>query len=201
MVMLGEWIQQLYPLSPASVQMQEKMADLFEGAPLLAVFLFVAVTPAICEELAFRGFIQTSLEQRLKPITAILLTSFFFAVTHGILQQSLNAFFGGIVIGLIAWRTGSLLPCMLYHLTHNGILAFLATATVTEETYQQSSLQQFLLESAGDGKTYTYSSAATWIGLALAVVLAAVLVRMTRASSGKPAGEAGDFEHVEPNAE
>ena len=201
MVMLGEWIQQLYPLSPASVQMQEKMAGLFEGAPLLAVFLFVAVTPAICEELAFRGFIQTSLEQRLKPITAILLTSFFFAVTHGILQQSLNAFFGGIVIGLIAWRTGSLLPCMLYHLTHNGILAFLATATVTKESYQQSALQQFLLESAGDGKTYTYSSAATWIGLALAVVLAAVLVRMTRSSREKPAGEADDFEYVEPKAE
>ena len=93
MVMLGEWIQQLYPLSPASVQMQEKIAGLFEGAPLLAVFLFVAVTPAICEELAFRGFIQTSLEQRLKPITAILLTSFFFAVTHGILINFLRSIY------------------------------------------------------------------------------------------------------------
>ena len=179
MVMLGEWIQQLYPLSPASQQMQEVMAGLFEGAPLLAVILFLAVTPALCEELAFRGFIQTSLEQRLKPYTAILVTSFFFAVTHGMLQQSLSAFFGGIVIGVIAWRTGSILPCMLYHLTHNGILAVAMLLTV--EHLESSSILQFLLESGDEG--ITYSLAATWAGLAIAVVLAAGLWRITRRPS------------------
>ena len=179
MVMLGEWIQQLYPLSPASQQMQEVMAGLFEGAPLLAVILFLAVTPALCEELAFRGFIQTSLEQRLKPYTAILVTSFFFAVTHGMLQQSLSAFFGGIVIGVIAWRTGSILPCMLYHLTHNGILAVATLLTV--EHLESSPIFQFLLESGDEG--ITYSLAATWAGLAIAVVLAAGLWRITRRPS------------------
>ncbi|MEE2990734.1 MAG: ABC transporter permease subunit/CPBP intramembrane protease [Planctomycetota bacterium] len=179
MVMLGEWIQQLYPFSPASQQMQEVMAGLFEGAPLFAVILFLAVTPALCEELAFRGFIQTSLEQRLKPYTAILITSFFFAVTHGMLQQSLSAFFGGIVIGVIAWRTGSILPCMLYHLTHNGILAVAMLLTV--EHLESSPILQFLLESGDEG--ITYSSAATWIGLAIAVVLAAGLWQITRRPS------------------
>jgi sodium transport system permease protein len=179
MVMLGEWIQQLYPFSPASQQMQEVMAGLFEGAPLFAVILFLAVTPALCEELAFRGFIQTSLEQRLKPYTAILVTSFFFAVTHGMLQQSLSAFFGGIVIGVIAWRTGSILPCMLYHLTHNGILAVATLLTV--EYLESSPLLQFLLESGDEG--ITYSLAATWAGLAIAVVLAVGLWRITRRPS------------------
>tara|TARA_B100000809_G_scaffold228739_1_gene241941 strand:- start:1216 stop:3402 length:2187 start_codon:yes stop_codon:yes gene_type:complete len=179
MVMLGEWIQQLYPFSPASQQMQEVMAGLFEGAPLLAVILFLAVTPALCEELAFRGFIQTSLEQRLKPYTAILVTSFFFAVTHGMLQQSLSAFFGGIVIGVIAWRTGSILPCMLYHLTHNGILAVATLLTV--EHIESSPILQFLLESGDEG--ITYSLAATWAGLAIAVVLVAGLWRITRRPS------------------
>jgi sodium transport system permease protein len=181
MVMLGEWIQQLYPLSDATVEMQKSVADLFNGAPLLAIFLFVAVTPAICEELAFRGFIQTSLEQRVKPYTAILLTSFFFAVTHGILQQSLNAFFGGIVIGVIAWRTGSILPCMLYHITHNGILVL--SVRLTDETVKQSSLLRFLLESGEEG--LTYSAPATWIGLAIAAVLTAGLWRMTRRRSSQ----------------
>jgi sodium transport system permease protein len=179
MIMLGEWIQQLYPLSPASQQMQEVMAGLFEGAPLLAVILFLAVTPALCEELAFRGFIQTSLEQRLKPYTAILVTSFFFAVTHGMLQQSLSAFFGGIVIGVIAWRTGSILPCMLYHLTHNGILAVATLLTV--EHIESSPILQFLLESGDEG--ITYSLAATWGGLAIAVVLVAGLWQITRRPS------------------
>ena len=97
------------------------------------------------------------------------------------LQQSLNAFFGGIVIGVIAWRTGSILPCMLYHVTHNGILAL--SVFLTEEMVKRSSLLQFLLDSTGDGKTYVYSSAATWLGLAIAAVLAAVLWRMTRRRS------------------
>jgi sodium transport system permease protein len=179
MVMLGEWIKQLYPLSPASQQMQEVMADIFEGAPLLTVILVLAVIPALCEELAFRGFIQTSLEQRLKPYTAILVTSFFFAVTHGMLQQSLSAFFGGIVIGVIAWRTGSILPCMLYHLTHNGILAVATLLTV--EHLESSPVLQFLLESGDEG--ITYSLAATWVGLAIAVVLAAGLWQITRRPS------------------
>ena len=175
MVMLGELVQQLYPINPDAAAGLKEIESMFAAAPLLSVLLLIAVTPAVCEELAFRGFIQTSLEQQLKPSTAILVTSFFFAVTHGILQQSLSAFFVGLLIGVIAWRTRSLYPCMLYHFTHNAIVVGLMS--VSSEQVENSPLLRFLLDRGEAG--VTYSSAATGTGLVVAMFLVAVLVKLT----------------------
>ena len=45
----------------------------------------IAVTPAICEELAFRGFILSGLRRMGHKWGAIVLTSVFFGLAHGIL--------------------------------------------------------------------------------------------------------------------
>ena len=46
------------------------------------VILVIAVTPAVCEEIFFRGFAQKSYELKLKPWMAILLTSLVFGLYH-----------------------------------------------------------------------------------------------------------------------
>ena len=51
----------------------------------------------------------------------IILSSLFFAVLHSILQQSLAAFFLGLVIGYLAIHTGSILPCIVFHAIHNSL--------------------------------------------------------------------------------
>lgn len=84
--------------------------------------LVLAVLPAICEELAFRGFILTGLRQRFGPWTAIFLSSFFFALFHLNLFQIIPTFLLGIVLGMIATRTGSVWPGMLFHLAYNSLL-------------------------------------------------------------------------------
>ena len=38
------------------------------------------------------------------------------------MQQSLAATAVGIVIGYIAVQTGSIIPCMLFHMTYNGLM-------------------------------------------------------------------------------
>ncbi len=119
---LNVGIHHLYPMS---AELQSQISEAFaplKSAPLAYVLLLIAVTPAICEEIAFRGFMLAGLRRTGHRWAAIAISSLFFGVTHSLLQQSLSAFVVGLVIGYIAVRTGSILPGMLFHLTHNGLL-------------------------------------------------------------------------------
>ena len=86
----------------------------------------MAVLPAMCEELAFRGFILSGLRHLGSKWWAIGLTAVFFGMAHGVIQQSLAAAALGLVIGYIAVQTGSLVPCILFHVTYNALMFSMA---------------------------------------------------------------------------
>ena len=119
--LLGKGIQWLYPMSESIEQQLLPIFAAIREQPLLPVILLIAVTPAICEELAFRGFILSGLRHSGRKWTAIFLSSVFFGMAHGLLQQSLAAAMVGMVIGYIAVQTNSILPGVLFHLTHNSL--------------------------------------------------------------------------------
>ncbi len=121
MLWLSHAIQRVYPIHPQVVGQLEELEQMARSVPLWQVILLMAVTPAICEELAFRGFILSGLRRIGHKWGAIALASLFFGLAHGILQQSLSAFFVGMVIGYVAVKTGSLWPGVLYHLVHNSL--------------------------------------------------------------------------------
>ena len=129
MLWLGQGIQQVYPVSPDVLAQLKPLDEMIGAAPWWQVLLLIALVPAVCEELAFRGFILSGLRRMGHKWGAIVLTSVFFGVTHSILQQSLSACVVGIVIGYIAVKTGSLLPGVLYHLAHNGLSVALGRVT------------------------------------------------------------------------
>lgn len=81
----------------------------------------MALLPAVCEELAFRGFMFGGLVRDGSPLRAVLVTSVVFGISHGVLQQSISATCMGLVLGWIAWKTGSVLPGMVIHLTSNAL--------------------------------------------------------------------------------
>ena len=86
-------------------------------------FLFAfALLPALCEEIAFRGFILTGLHKRFRPRTAILLSSLLFALYHLNVFQFLPAFLLGVVLGLVTVRSKSIVPAMFLHFLHNSLL-------------------------------------------------------------------------------
>ncbi len=91
------------------------------NAPAWQVLLAVALLPALCEELAFRGLILSGLRRRYGPWKAVALTSFLFALYHMNVFKFGPAFVLGLVLGLLTERSRSLLPAVLFHLTHNGL--------------------------------------------------------------------------------
>ncbi len=112
-------VEQLYPVSSAVKEtLQQSLGD---SPNLWSCLLLLALLPAICEELAFRGFILSGFRHLGNKWRAIVLSSLFFAITHALLQQSLISWLVGAVIAYVAVQTGSIFPCMLFHLTHNSL--------------------------------------------------------------------------------
>ena len=91
--------------------------------PLTAVLLFagVAVAPAICEELLFRGVVLQSLRRSVGAPTAVLLTAALFGLFHLNLAQLPTTVVVGLVLGGLVVLSGSIWPAMLLHALHNGV--------------------------------------------------------------------------------
>lgn len=89
-------------------------------SPWLLITVF-AVTPAICEEIAFRGFILSGLAKGGRLGIAIIVSSLMFGVVHMIPQQAFNAAMLGLLLGLLAVHSRSLFPAIAFHLCNNTI--------------------------------------------------------------------------------
>jgi len=79
-----------------------------------------AASAGICEETGFRGYMQRPMELSHGAPLAILISSLFFTVLHltkgWALAGMIPIIFGaGILLGALAWSSGSLIPCMIGH--------------------------------------------------------------------------------------
>jgi sodium transport system permease protein len=120
-VMLSKIIHHLYPVSEQAAAAMEPFAQQISSAPWISVVLLMALVPAVCEELAFRGFIFGGLVREKGKLRAVIVTALMFGISHGVLQQSIAASMMGLVLGWITLRTGSILPCILIHFTNNAL--------------------------------------------------------------------------------
>ncbi|MGF1578451.1 MAG: ABC transporter permease subunit/CPBP intramembrane protease [Gemmataceae bacterium] len=75
----------------------------------------LGLLPAVCKEIAFRGFVLNGLRSRLPAWTAILLSSFLFAAYHLNVFWLGPWFLLGVVNGVLAVRSNSLLPGIVLH--------------------------------------------------------------------------------------
>jgi sodium transport system permease protein len=122
-IQLSEWIRTLYPVQADVQDKLELFAMMLRAAPYPWLpYVLLAILPAVCEELAFRGFVLSGLRHLGSKSWAIGLTAVFFGLAHGLIQQSLSAAAIGVVIGYIAVQTGSIVPCMLFHVTYNALM-------------------------------------------------------------------------------
>ena len=93
---------------------------------MILIVITVAITPAICEELFFRGFVQKSFEFKLKPFFAIFLTALFFGIYHFNPYGLLPLIVIGMYLGFAVYLTDSIIVSMALHFLNNfiSIMAF-----------------------------------------------------------------------------
>lgn len=145
---LGGAVQQMYPIPPAVEQAFQQLVGQLPG--FWTTLLLFAVVPAVCEELAFRGFILSGLRHLGRKWLAILLASLFFGLTHTIAQQQIMATITGLVLGFVAVQTGSLFPAIAFHLTHNGLLV--AMSRLNASVIENNSVLRLLFDVSAAGE-------------------------------------------------
>ncbi|MCA9039438.1 MAG: ABC transporter permease subunit [Planctomycetaceae bacterium] len=117
---LSQNLQWFFPPLPEQVEQTLALMQSDSINPWLLLLTF-AVAPAICEELAFRGFILSGLAHHGRLGIAIVFSSLAFGLMHMIPQQVFNASLLGLVLGLLCLRSHSLLPGVLFHFVNNAI--------------------------------------------------------------------------------
>jgi membrane protease YdiL (CAAX protease family) len=86
----------------------------------------VAIAP-VAEEMIFRGFFQGQLERGLRDATrAVLLSAALFMALHFMPWWSLQLYVLGVLLGYLAWRTGSIWPAVMVHGINNLLAVWFA---------------------------------------------------------------------------
>lgn len=170
MSVLQNVVRQLYPVSDKVKDALVPVERMFAEAPFWPLVAVIALVPAVCEELAFRGFILSGFVRSGAKWRAIVYTAVFFGLAHGVLQQSLIACLVGVVIGFITVQSGSLTPAIVYHLLNNGLAV--AGTRITPEVLEQYPLLGDML-SGNPSTGYTFH----WQIVLAGVIAALMLLR------------------------
>lgn len=96
---------------------------------LAIIFVVVIGAPAI-EELVYRGFIQGSLQRRLAPVVALVLSAVWFTVVHLQPIEFPGLFAFALVLGWCRMRTGNIGMAWVAHVAFNVAGLSLVVLTV-----------------------------------------------------------------------
>lgn len=139
------WQNHILPF-PKELEEQMKALLTSDGTMLSLLFLLftAALSPAICEEVLFRGAILSGLRTKLNPAVAICITGILFGLIHLMIWRILLTALLGIIIGYVVVRSGSIFPGMLFHFVVNASAVLVtnfapeSTSALLEDTVTQN---------------------------------------------------------------
>jgi membrane protease YdiL (CAAX protease family) len=126
---LDRLVALLFPLPEGIARGMEFLTFATPFEALLVVGGAVLVAPLV-EEVVFRGFFQGQLEEGFRDVTrAVLFSALLFTVLHFNPWWSLQIYLLGMVLGYLAWRTGSIWPSFVVHALNNSLALWFANAS------------------------------------------------------------------------
>lgn len=113
-------------LQDSTSQTQAFFLNFEGGVEFLVVFLTMAISPALAEELYFRGLLMGLLRDlRISAFHVIFLSTLLFAMMHFQFYYLLPLLFMGALLGYVYYRTKNLWLSMYMHLLNNGMIVVL----------------------------------------------------------------------------
>lgn len=122
----------LATLSEERIEFAHQLLASWREVPVWVILAALAAAPAACEELLFRGYLLRALLAATTERNSIVISAVLFGVFHVLAtdalatERLLPSTFLGLILGWVAWRTASVVPGMLLHGCHNGLLLLLA---------------------------------------------------------------------------
>lgn len=100
--------------------MQEfKLNDWVTGTMLILAAVFAA---GFAEEMLMRGMFQGALEKKYSAAAAIIISSLVFSMIHLNPWGGIQIFVIALFLGIVAWRTNSIVPTIIMHGMNNGLV-------------------------------------------------------------------------------
>jgi len=168
----------LFGLPDAIAQQFEAMQKMVSELSLPEAVLLIAIVPAVCEELFFRGLLLSGLSSAARKWTAIVTSAVVFGVFHFILFKIPVTVGMGVVLALLCWNSRSIVPSMLAHLLHNGIGAY----TALHPEWQR-------VIGINDSESFAHLPVAV-LGVGLVVFAAGLVLLRTPRVAGEPKASA-----------
>lgn len=89
---------------------------------ILFVIYSIVIEAAILEEFICRGLILNGLLNKYSPKTAIIISALVFGIIHANIPQFINATIVALILGLVYYKTKSLILCIIIHAANNGFV-------------------------------------------------------------------------------
>lgn len=126
------WLNALLPMPEMFSNMQNTQLEMIEnylrGDHLLVLTLFhVAVVPAICEEVLYRGYVMSAFQKSWGIWPAIIVSGLLFGLYHVQLSNLIPLATLGILFAFITWISRSIIPAIVAHFVNNGGSALMGT--------------------------------------------------------------------------
>lgn len=107
------------------MEMPEQMAKMFEEVMKKPVgYVVIGILAPFAEEVVFRGAILRKLLGMMEEKwhwVAIAISAAIFGFVHLNVPQGIHAFLIGLLLGWMYYRTGSILPGILFHWVNNSV--------------------------------------------------------------------------------
>jgi len=109
------------PIAPDFARAMEEQFGWFNDLPVAVLVVFLALVPAIVEELFFRGYALSGLQRGVGSIAAVVIVAAAFGLSHFMAARFVQTAVLGALLGLLVVRSGSIYPAMIAHFMHNAI--------------------------------------------------------------------------------
>lgn len=144
--------ESLKPLEDALRSTEDQVREMLRQVlsnDLWANIIVIALAPAVCEELFFRGFMQRTLLKMMPGHAAVWVTAFIFSVIHFQVYGFFARWFLGVALGYLALWGRSLWPSIIAHFVINAVqavAAYVAYTTASGEAWveQESSIPYYV---------------------------------------------------------
>lgn len=130
-IQLGLWQNKILPIPPDFVAALEALLGGEEQSIYFLIFA-IAISPAICEEVLFRGAITSGLRNVFSPRVTILLVGLLFGIFHMSIYRFALTGMTGILLTYFVVRGGSIYLSMVAHFVNNAVAVIVEKGALPE---------------------------------------------------------------------
>ena len=121
---LKSTLKQLKDLFDTLESAELKIIKAYSLIEFLVITFVICITPAVCEELLFRGFVLSNIKKLSKATVAIFITAILFALYHFQPFNIVPLILLGSFLGFVVYYSNSIFLGMFVHFLNNFIASY-----------------------------------------------------------------------------